>query len=303
MSTNMTPFLAPAEYCTGKENWFEYEANFLQATGARGWIQYLNGSFTEPPNEPTDNTVTTIRDPTTNVITGISTVSKPIHVTALGSDKPTIAEYRQRERFLNYNIKLTIPDAQSYGYDASKHAAVNWAAVKAHLGKVSVIEQDQARKALASKQLFPRYEDPKEYDNHVNSWHVLRRRALAFGVKYEDSLLKTLFILSITGDDFILLGGGLPDTDTVFEAIEKLKAVWLLKYSKRVEEMAEQNRVTAMTASINAAAASKSRSKGKGAPAGGVGPCTNHIVSLLVEEMKVGASPIGELPKRQPQLL
>ncbi|KAJ7579458.1 hypothetical protein C8J56DRAFT_964257 [Mycena floridula] len=256
MAALLAPFMSSDQYCTGKDNWPSFEESFRQACEARGLILILDGNQTCPLD-------------TAGNITGTSTTSKLIHTTPLGSAKPTIAEFNSRERTLNLAIKTCIPDADSYGYVAKDSAADNWTLIKAHLSKISVVEQDQARKALVAKHLNPMYEEPKEYENHVNAWHVLRRKAISYGVKFEDSMLKTLFILSLDGDDYVHIGGAIPESDTLMQLIEKLKVTWLLKHSKRLEQMETESRVVAMTASI---AASASKSKGKR----GQG-CTNPI--------------------------
>ncbi|KAJ7577028.1 hypothetical protein C8J56DRAFT_899589 [Mycena floridula] len=220
--------LDPSRFCKGRANWPVFKEEFELAVEAYGLLPILKGTLLEPTVEPTFSTIVETRD-SAGVVTGTTVTIREITTTTpLGSDKPTIADYRVRERRLNHYIMMHIVDAKGMGCDASKHAAINWKLANDTLGKTSPVEMVMARESLTGMRLTPAHEDVDEYRNFVRDFKDAHRNAIAAGNKFEDGVLRNMFIESINDDHYLEAAGAIPEAATLDQTITILNSTWWL---------------------------------------------------------------------------
>ncbi|KAJ7587848.1 hypothetical protein C8J56DRAFT_890719 [Mycena floridula] len=270
--------LDSSRFCKGRVDWTVFKEEFELAAEAYGLLPILNGSLAEPTTEPTFTTVVETRDSAGTVTGTTVTIREITTTTPLGSAKPTIADYKVRERRLNHYIMTHIIDSKGIGCDASKHAATNWKLANDILGKVSPVEMVMARERLTGMRLMPAHEDVDEYMNFVRGFKDAHRNAVAAGNKFEDGVLRNMFIEAIDDDHYLEAAGAIPETATLDQTVTILNSTWWVRHRRRLHEIQQAALVTAATVTANAAVANQAirpRTRTRTRGNRGTGPCSN----------------------------
>ncbi|KAJ7579151.1 hypothetical protein C8J56DRAFT_897562 [Mycena floridula] len=275
--------LDSSRFCRGRINWATFEEEFVLALESYGLLDIAMGTLLEPTIEPVTTTVVETRDAQGNV-TGTTVTTREVNSTPLGSKNPTKADYRVRERKTNHYIMTHIIDSKGLGCDPKKHASENWKIAKAELSKASPVEMVMARERLTGLRLTPTHENVDEYLDYVRAFKDAHRNAVAAGNKFEDGVLRNMFIESLNDDHYLEAAGAIPDTATLDQAIVALNSTWWVRHRRRLQEIQQTALVASMMATATAAAtpvaaaasnvtSTRTRTRTRGNR--GTGPCTN----------------------------
>ncbi|KAJ7592444.1 hypothetical protein C8J56DRAFT_885602 [Mycena floridula] len=241
--------LDPSRYCTGKADFAIFKEEFMLGLESVGLADIVTGVQTEPLTEPTFTTIVETRD-SSGQITGTTSTIRELASTPLGSAHPTKADYKVRERKANLYIMTHIIDSKAIGCDPTKTAAENWKVVLAKYGTTSAVEQVMARERLTGLRLIPVHEDANEFTNHVATFKALLRSAIAAGNKFEDGVLKNMFMESIDSDLYLEAASSVPITSSIDETIATLMNTWWIRHRRCLQEIQQAALVTAMMAKL-----------------------------------------------------
>ncbi|KAJ7586032.1 hypothetical protein C8J56DRAFT_891876 [Mycena floridula] len=272
--------LTPNRFCDGKANFFVFKEEFCLALESLGILGIIEGTFLEPIDKPTISTVVETRDTAGNV-TGTTTTTREVLVTPIGLAHPTKAAWKLWERSCCRYILTHVKDSKSLGCEMTKSTAANWKIVNDKLGKISAVEQVIARERLTGLRLIPVHEDVDEYVKHAAAFKAAHCQAVAAGNKFEESVMKSMFIESIDNDSYLEAAGAIPETASLEDTIIALNGTWWLHHRKHLREIERASAVTALMASAAAAAViaapantgNRTRTRTHGNR--GTGPCPN----------------------------